>query len=130
MAAFVILIVGCWMVPGGSDDFRMDTHLGRAILNGESPHEPATAYGGTADVTAFRTPIALLLTVPFGLLPSTAMYAISALFVAVSGLAFLWALQRPWWWAGVCRVDAADARHVGVSGRGVVGVKPGRHLQP
>ncbi len=80
----------------------MDALLGQAVVEGISPHLPATAYGGSVDVVAFRTPIALMLAIPFGFIPD--LHLASVLFVAGSGALFLHMLGRGWWWAGLILV--------------------------
>jgi hypothetical protein len=69
LAAFTVLLIGCWIVPGGSDDFRLDAVVGRAFIAGVDPLVPLTELGTSVPYIATRTPIGVALAAPLGLIP-------------------------------------------------------------
>lgn len=101
LLAFIVILLGCWYVSGGSDDFRMDALVARQMILGESPHIPVSELGGTLDTVAFRTPIAIALSVPFAWFTDTQLVPMAAVFVALTGTLFLRVLNRPWWWGAM-----------------------------
>jgi hypothetical protein len=79
----------------------MDALVARQMVLGESPHVPVSELGGTLDVAAFRTPIAIALSVPFVWFTDTQLVPMAAVFVALTGALFLRVLNRPWWWGAL-----------------------------
>jgi len=102
LAAFVVLLIGCWVVPGGSDDFRLDAVVGHALITGVDPLVPLTELGTSVPYIATRTPIGVALAAPLGLIAQPLRLPSAAIFVALTGLLFLHLLNSlgvSWWWA-------------------------------
>lgn len=100
LAGLAVALSFVWIVPGFAVDFAYDWLTSRAVMMGIDPSQPLNQLGAVVgvpnelEILHPRTPGALIVSVPIGVLPWPAVYETGRILVVLSAAALLFITAR------------------------------------